>query len=78
MGVVVTASARETFTPRELTAAYENFTKRGAQYVNAKTGFGVSAYRFEGRMLIAYQESETGVLVLSLPRSGGSFLRSSD
>jgi hypothetical protein len=70
VGVVVTPSASETFTPHELTAAYTDFTKRGAQYLNAKTGLRVSAYRFEGRMLIVYQESERGVVVLSHPGSG--------
>jgi hypothetical protein len=73
VGFVVTSRARETFTPHELTAAYEYFTKRGGQYLDAKRGFRVAAYRFEGRMLVVYQESETGVVVLSLPGSGKEF-----
>jgi hypothetical protein len=36
--VVVTPSARETFTPRELSAAYEDYTEHGPQYMNAQTG----------------------------------------
>jgi hypothetical protein len=33
MSVVVEPSPRETFTPRELTAAYTEFKERGAQYL---------------------------------------------
>jgi hypothetical protein len=40
MSVVVTPSARETRTPRELTTAYKYFEERGPQYVNAETGRG--------------------------------------
>ena len=32
MGVVVERSARETFTPRELAAAYKEFTEHGPRY----------------------------------------------
>ena len=35
--VVVTPSARERFTPRELTDAYQQFKERGPQYVSAET-----------------------------------------
>jgi hypothetical protein len=35
MGVVVHPSARETFTPRELTDAYKQFKERGAQYIRS-------------------------------------------
>ena len=44
MSVVVTPSARETFTPRELTTAYKYFEERGPQYVNAETGIRAAAY----------------------------------
>jgi hypothetical protein len=49
--VVVIPSARERFTPRELTAAYEDFTKCGPQYLDAETGLRAAAYRFAGRIL---------------------------
>ena len=62
MGVVVAPSAREMFTPRELSAAYTHFEECGPQYVNAETGFRAAAYRFGTRVLLAYQESETGVV----------------
>ena len=57
-------SARETFTPRELAAAYEEFTEHGPQHQYAETGLSVSAHRFGERVLIVFEESETGVLVL--------------
>jgi hypothetical protein len=66
MNVVVTPSARERFTPRELSAAYEDFTERGPQYLNAETGLSASAYRFGARrVLIVCDEPETGVVVLA-------------
>ena len=37
MGVVVTPSASEKFTPRELTDAYKVFKERGPQYLDAET-----------------------------------------
>jgi hypothetical protein len=43
MSVVVTPSARERFTPEELTAAYEDFTKHGPQYLDAETGLRAAA-----------------------------------
>ncbi len=52
MGVVVTPSASETFTPRELTDAYKVFKERGPQYLDAETGLGASAYRFGERVLL--------------------------
>jgi hypothetical protein len=67
--VVVTPSARETFTPRELTDAYERFKKRGPQYVSAETSLRAAAYRFGERVLLVYEESETGLVVLTHPRS---------
>jgi hypothetical protein len=69
MSVVVDPSARETFTPRELTDAYKLFEERGPQYVDAETGLSVSAYRFGEHVLLAYEESETGVVVLIHPTS---------
>jgi hypothetical protein len=69
MNVVVDPSARETFTPRELTAAYKQFEERGPQYVNAETGIRAAAYRFGERVLLVYKESEMGVVVLIHPTS---------
>ena len=69
MSVVVTPSAREMFTPRELTAAYKHFEERGPQYVEAETGVRAAAYRFGERVLLVYEESETGVVVIIHPTS---------
>jgi hypothetical protein len=71
-------SARERFTPDELTAAYEDFTKRGPQYLNTETGLRAAAYRFGGRILMVYQESENDVVVLIHPTLGIDSLRGSD
>jgi hypothetical protein len=67
MGVVVTPSAREMYTPRDLTAAYKVFKERGPQYLDAETGLSASAYRFGKRVLLVYKESETGLVVLIHP-----------
>jgi hypothetical protein len=67
--VVVTPSARERFTPGELTAAYEQFKERGPQYVDAETGLRTAAYRFGTRVLVVYEEPETDVVVLMHPTS---------
>jgi len=67
MSVVVTPNARETFTPRELAAAYKHFEEDGPQYVDAESGLRAAAYRFGERVLLAYEESETGVVVLIHP-----------
>ena len=67
--VVVTPSARETFTPRELTDAYQQFKERGPQYVNSETGLRAATYWFGTRVLLVYAESETGLVVLTHPRS---------
>jgi hypothetical protein len=67
MNVVVDPSARETFTPREITIAYKQFEEHGPQYVNAETGLRAAAYRFGTRVLLAYEESETGVVILFHP-----------
>jgi hypothetical protein len=69
MGVVVTPSARETFTPRELAATYKEFLERGPQYLDAETGLRPSAYRFGERVLLVNEESETGLVVLIHPTS---------
>jgi hypothetical protein len=67
MSVVVDPSARETFTPRELTDAYKQFEERGAQYLDAETGIKASAYQFDERVLLVYEDSETGLVVLIHP-----------
>jgi hypothetical protein len=69
MSVVVDPSARETFTPRQLADAYEQFIERGPQYLDTETGIKAAAYWFDERVLLAYQESETDVVVLIHPTS---------
>jgi hypothetical protein len=69
MSVVVSPSAREAFTPRELTDAYKQFEERGPQYVNAETGLRAAVYWFGTRVLLVYEESEAGVVVLIHPTS---------
>jgi hypothetical protein len=70
MNLVVYPSARETFTPREITTAYKQFEERGPQYVDAETGLRAAAYRFGERVLLVYEESETGVVVIIHPTQG--------
>ncbi len=65
MNVMTTPSAREKFTPRELSVAYEDYTERGPQYVNAQTGLRATVYRFGARLLIVCQEPESGVMMLA-------------
>jgi hypothetical protein len=67
MNVVVNPSARETFTPREITAAYKHFEERGPQYVDAENGLRAAAYWFDERVLLVYEEPETGLMVLIHP-----------
>ena len=67
MSVVVDPSARETFTPHELTDAYKQFEERGPQYVNVETDLRAAAYWFGTRVLLVYEESEGGVVVLTHP-----------
>ena len=74
---VVTPSAREAFAPRELVAAYKEFTEQGPQHQDAETGLSASAYRFGERVLIVFEESEAGVVVLIHERRGREILRSS-
>jgi hypothetical protein len=69
MCVVVTPSTREMFTPPELTAAYKVFKERGPHYLDAASGLEASAYCFGERMLLVYEEPETGLVVLSHPRA---------
>jgi hypothetical protein len=69
MSIVVDPSARETFTPRELAAAYKEFTEQGPQYQDAETGLRAAAYRFGNRILLLYKESETDVVILTHPTS---------
>jgi len=64
MSVVVTPSARETFTPRELAYAYKQFKEHGPQYLSDESGLRASAYRFGERVLLVYEEAETGLVVL--------------
>jgi hypothetical protein len=63
MSIVVQPSARETLTPRALATAYRDFTESGPRYVNAQSGLKASAYQFGTRVLIAYEEAETGVVL---------------
>ena len=64
MSVVVTPSARETFTPRELADAYEDFETRGPAYLDEEIGIQAGAYRFGERVLLVYEETETSMVVL--------------
>ena len=66
---MVTPSARERFTPRELTDAYKIFKEQEPQYLSDETGLRSSVYRFGEHVLLAYEESETGVVVLIHPTS---------
>ena len=67
MSVVVQPSAREMFTPHELSAAFKEFLERGPQYLDAETGIKAAAYRFDERVLLVYEEAEAGVVVLMHP-----------
>ena len=67
MSVVVQPSAREMFTPCELSAAFKEFIERGAQYLEAETGMRASAYRFGARVLLVYEESETSLVTFIHP-----------
>jgi hypothetical protein len=66
---VVLPNAREAFTPRELVAAYEDFVGGEPQYLDAERGIKASAYHFDARALLVYEESETGSIVLIHPAS---------
>jgi hypothetical protein len=78
-GVVATPGARETFTPRELAEAYKAFIGRGPQYLDAETGIKASVYRFGERVLLLYEESEMGLVILvDLTSRRKGFFRSLD
>ena len=64
---VVDPSARETFTPRELADAYKQFTELGPLHQDGESGVKAAAYRFGTRVLLVYEESETGVVILFHP-----------
>jgi hypothetical protein len=67
--LLVQPSAREMFTPRELADAYKEFTKHGPRYLEAESGIEGSVYRFGTRVLVVYEEPETGLVILSHPTS---------
>ena len=69
MSVVVTPSARETFTLLELTDAYKDFETRGPQYLDDETGIKAGAYRFGERVLLVNEEPGTSLVVLVDPTS---------
>jgi hypothetical protein len=69
MSIIVEPSAREAFTPRELTEAYKDFEKHGSQSSDAETAVKAAAYRYGERVLIVYEDSEAGVVILSHPTS---------
>ena len=69
MNLVVQPSARETFTPREIATAYRDFTESGPQYVDDRSGFKGSAYRFGTRVLVAYEDAESGAVLFLHPTS---------
>jgi hypothetical protein len=69
MRFVVTPSARETFTTRELTAANKDFTEHGPQHLDAESGIKAGAYRFGERVLLVYEEPGTSLVVLVDPTS---------
>jgi hypothetical protein len=65
MNVVATSSVYETFTPREPSAAYEDYTEHGRQYMNAQTGLKAAVYRLGARVLIVCEEPKSGVVTLA-------------
>jgi hypothetical protein len=69
VGVLVQPRARDKFAPSELAAAYKDFMASGPQYVAAETGIEGSVYRFGRRVLVIYEDPETGMTVLIHPTS---------
>jgi hypothetical protein len=67
MGFLVEPSAREMFKAHELVAAYKEFKEHGGQQQDGETGLSASAYRFGERVLLVYEEAETGLVVLIHP-----------
>jgi hypothetical protein len=55
--------------PCELADAYEKFLASGPRYLDAQTGIEVAVYRFGTRVLVVYEEAETGLVVLIHPTS---------
>jgi hypothetical protein len=55
--------------PRELADAYEKFLASGPRYLDAQTSVEGSVYRFGTRVLVVYEEPETGLVVLTHPIS---------
>ena len=53
-----------TFTPCALADAYEDFIKRGPQYLSVENRLRVSAYRFDTRVLIVCEDLQTNVTSL--------------
>jgi hypothetical protein len=64
IGVIVEPSTRETFMTRELADAYKEFLASGPRYLDAQSGIEGSVYRFGTRVLVVYEEPETGLVVL--------------
>ena len=64
IGAIVDPSTRETFTPRELVDAYEEFLASGPRYLDAQSGIEGSVYRLGTRVLVVYEVPETGLVVL--------------
>ena len=78
MGVLVQPSARETFSPGELVAAYEDFVASGPRYLDAESGIEASSYRFGTRVLLVYEEAETGVTILIHPTPSAETTKDAD
>jgi hypothetical protein len=64
IGVIVEPSTRETFMPRELAEAYKKFLASGPRYLDAQSGIEGSVYRLGTRVLVVYEVTETGLVVL--------------
>lgn len=68
-GVIVEPRTSEMFAPRELADAYKKFIEHGPRYLDAEGGIEVSVYRFGTRVLVVYEKSGTGLVVLTYPTS---------
>ncbi len=78
MGVLVESSARAAFSPGELAAAYEDFVASGPRYLDAESGTEGSSYRFGTRVLVVYEEHETGVTILVHPTPSAETTKDAD
>ncbi len=67
VGVLVQSSARDKVATSELAAAYKDFIASEPQYLDAESGIKGSVYRFGTRVLVLYEDPETGVVVLIHP-----------